>query len=283
MTLSEFILTGKEKLAQAKIQCADPLLHMKQIAEVALGIDTTQLYLKWEEPLDSNTAKKLEGFLNRRLLGEPFQYIVGFEWFWKSKFEVGPGVLIPRPETEQLVEIILTRMSPHRQKIGELGAGSGNIGISVLLDNPNFEWHAFESGRDALSFLTKNKESLLRQSEKYLIHAGDFFTLSSQFAPYDWVVANPPYVATEEFPSLPSGVKHEPRSALDGGKAGLEVMARLIEKSAEILKKGGYFLTEIGSKQDGAVKKMLSERSFEEPEIMKDDSKLPRVILARKR
>src|SRR5262249_25882763 len=144
MKIRECILEGKQRLERAGLQCADPLLHMKQIVEFVLGWSSTDLYRHWEEDFPQDARARLEALLERLLRGEAFQYLTGEEWFWESRFRVGPGVLIPRRETELLVETLLADEPGSKVRVAELGAGSGNIGISVLQERPDWEWHAFE-------------------------------------------------------------------------------------------------------------------------------------------
>lgn len=107
MTLESFVNLGEKRIEESGIQCADPMLHMKQILGASISLDSIQFYSRWQDPLTENEFQLANQLLERRLTGEPFQYLVGYEWFWHSQFEVGPGVLIPRKETEHLVEELL--------------------------------------------------------------------------------------------------------------------------------------------------------------------------------
>ncbi len=282
-TVSEIITEGKARLAEAPIQCHDPLLHMKQIAELALGLDSSQLYLKWEEDIPATGLQRIAGVLDRRLLGEPFQYIAGYEWFWKSKFEVGSGVLIPRRETEQIVEFLLETSLPNTARVAELGAATGNIGISVLLERPRWEWFGFELNSQSIPFLELNRGKLLPNEARYHINPGDFFALAPFIGPYDVIVSNPPYVARSELQNLPLEVQHEPLMALDGGERGLEVIERLVQETPGYLKPGGQLVFEIGSTQAEAVVRLLQAGPLEGIQVLEDYSKHPRMAVARKR
>lgn len=282
MTLSEFIITGKAKIMKAGLQCADPLLHMKQIAEFGLGMTTTKLYLRWDDTLTAIEEKRLEGLLERRLTGEPFQYIAGEEWFWDSRFQVGPGVLIPRRETELIVETLLTRETREKLRIAELGAGSGNIGISIVLERPSWEWHAFELNPETLPYSRTNKERLLPREASYFLHEGDFFSEAPNFAPFDWIVSNPPYIGRREVLGLSKEVRHEPPLALVGGERGLEVIEKLVALSERLLSAGGGFLCEIGADQGQAVREFFNRKGFGPAEILLDYAGLPRAVVARK-
>lgn len=283
MKVSEFILRGRERLAEAKLECADPLLHMKQIVEYGLGIDGARLYLRWDEELDADDLRRLEGIVRRRLTGEPFQYIAAHEWFWDSKFLVGPGVLIPRRETELLVETLLRREDREVVRVAELGGGTGCIGISVLLERTKWEWHAFENNPKSLPYLQENRRELLPRDARYFIHDVDYFSGAAAGAPYDWIVTNPPYVPSGDWEGLSREVRHEPREALDGGGDGLDIIERLITGARSLLSTGGGFLCEMDARQSAPVEHLLAENGFEEIEILKDYAGLDRVALGRRK
>ncbi|MEZ4749685.1 MAG: HemK/PrmC family methyltransferase [Bdellovibrionota bacterium] len=222
MKYSDLAQLGKRRLSRASIQCADPMLHMKQIMEHLLQVDAARLAVWWEDEItDPAFLDKIETFLKRREAGEPFQYIVGEEWFWQSRFEVGPGVFIPRKETEILVETLLEEVREDFVKVGELGAGSGNIGITVLQERPSWEWHAFELNPDTLPYTQKSPGPAF--PFVYRLHAGDFFERAVEFAPYE-DGSNPPYIR-DDGPSSRE-VQREPELALRGGPQGLDLIDR---------------------------------------------------------
>lgn len=277
MTLESFVTLGKRRIEDSGIECADPMLHMKQILGAAAGIDSLQFYSRWSDPLSESELQLANQFLERRLQGEPFQYLVGYEWFWHSRFVVGPGVLIPRKETEHLVEELLKVESSTALKLGELGAGSGNIGISVLLERPHWEWHGFEINPESIPYLGRNVAEILPLDAKYFIHEGNFFELSKNFAPFDVIVSNPPYIARTELPKLSREVHCEPKLALIGGDEGTEILKHLAATGFQFLKPGGLFLSEIGSDQGEKVKEILENSGFKSVEVLNDYGGLPRV------
>jgi len=277
MTLESFVTFGKTRIEESRIECADPILHMKQILGAAIGLSSLDFYSRWSEPLTDKEIQLANAFLERRLNGEPFQYIVGYEWFWHSQFDVGPGVLIPRKETEHLVEELLKSKCRDKKRVAELGAGSGNIGISVLLERPQWEWHGFEINPQSITFLGKNVGRLLPLEAKYFIHEGNFFETVGDLAPFDIVVSNPPYISVSSFSQLSREVQHEPKIALIGGEEGTEVLKHLAVKSFEVLKPGGEFLTEIGSDQEEKILSILSQSGFQSAEVLRDYAGLPRI------
>ncbi len=281
MKIREAIFQGRDRLAAASIQCADPLLHMKQIAEFCLGLPLAELYLKWEDELSPDAAERIEAFLKRRLGGEPFQYIAGHEHFWEGKFEVGPGVLIPRRETEILVEALLEEDKRPSVRVAELGAGSGNIGLSVLHERRGWEWFGYEKNPASLPFLETNRKSLLPSGSVYHVRPGDYFELAPADGPFDWIVSNAPYVTTGELPTLAQEVRREPAEALDGGTDGLDVIRRLVATAPKLLKSGGGIAGEMAFEQAGDVLKLLLDSGFRQSRVIRDYSGLDRVFLAR--
>ncbi len=278
MTLESFVTLGKKRIEESGIECADSMLHMKQILGASLGLSSLNFYQRWQDPLTENELKLATEFLERRLKGEPFQYIVGYEWFWHSRFEVGPGVLIPRKETEHLVEELLKWRGPQDKiKIAELGAGSGNIGISCLLERPEWEWNGFEINPESITYLGKNLGNLLPLEAKYWVRQGNFFELALDLAPFDAVVSNPPYIAMSQVAGLSREVQQEPKLALVGGEEGTEILKHLFVTGFQILKPGGLFLSEIGSDQEQFSLEMLREAGFQTVEVLRDYAGLPRV------
>jgi release factor glutamine methyltransferase len=283
MTLGELILEGKARLASAGLECADPFLHMKQIAEAALSLSSSALVLRWEEPVSGTQREAIEAILVRRLTGEPFQYIVGYEWFWDSKFAVGPGVLIPRPETELLLELLFQTERRPELRVAELGAGTGILGISALQERPEWTWTAWENNPASLPYVERNLSLLAPPIRpQYRLQPGDFFAGVEAASPFDWLVANPPYVARGELAGLSREVRHEPPLALDGGPTGLDLVERLLDLAPKILAPGGGVLLEIGSDQGPGVLDRLKRVGLLDARIEKDLAGRDRVAYGRR-
>ncbi|NBV50086.1 peptide chain release factor N(5)-glutamine methyltransferase [bacterium] len=281
MTLEAFVASGKIQLEKSKLHFSSSQQHMDQLVLRTLGWTATQLFLKKKEELEPEDLHQLQVVLEKRLKGEPLQYILGFEYFYESRFEVGPGCLIPRKETELIVDELLFISLEKKLRIAELGAGSGNIGISVLLKRPHWEWHAFEINPQSSDYAEKNRRALLSEKSAYHLHRGDFFEQSLAEAPYDIVVANPPYISTHEMKELPREVLQEPHVALEAGEEGLQVIQKLLDYLPRLLKPGDLFLCEMGSGQSAMVQSELKARKFESFSILKDLSGLPRVLKLR--
>lgn len=180
----------------------------------------------------------------------PISYVLGKCYFWNDAFYVGKGVLTPRKETEHIVEYILDSYPLTKYpflKVSELGGGSGNIGLSILKERPTWRWITFEKSKQALPYLSKNRDAILPTSllrEQMIIVPGDYFNLSlhQPFLPYDLFVSNPPYVASKDKSSLPHNVCHEPHMSLYGGKDGSlyyqklsNILPKLLGPSQEII------------------------------------------------
>jgi release factor glutamine methyltransferase len=278
MMLRDFIRDARERLEKACLHFSDSQQHSEQMVLRTLNLSSTELFLKKDEVVSPADLEKLHRVLKRRLSGEPLQYILGFEYFYESKFEVGPGCLIPRRETEQLVDEILSFEPNHSLKVSELGAGTGNIGMSAVLKRPNLEWHAFEINPQSSVFTKKNRAALLAKEAKYFLHEEDFFEGAVRFSPCDIVVSNPPYISFEEYAELSPEVKQEPSLALKAGEDGLEVIRKLVSRIPTLLRPGGLFLCEIGSSQEEAVKQEFQEGPWDHVEILKDLAGHPRIL-----
>ena len=279
MTLAEWAKSVLSKIVASKIQCADPVLHAKQILSHLLGMEMSKVIGAWDDEIESSQLEPaLSRFLERRLSGEPFQYITGHEWFWNSRFEVGPGVLIPRRDTEIIVEHTLSLFPANVSiRVAELGPGSGNIGISLLQERPSWHWFAIEKNPESVPYLERNRAQNLPPSAGYFFIVGDFFEEAAKQAPYDLIISNPPYISTEEMKTLPLEVQYEPRLALESGAKGLDTIAQLAQQSLNWLAPGGLLVTEIGAFQEKSVMEIFSHEGYVGPVCIRDYAGLPRV------
>lgn len=281
MTLSDIIRKGKQHLETSPASFSDAEDHMMRIVEVALGWTRNQVLIGLPEPLTKEQIDAISDVLSHRVDGKPLQYIEGKAGFWRSLFEVGPGVLIPRPETELLIEILLRKGMPGRTRVAELGAGSGNIGLSMCLERPNWDWFAFELNPESAVYAKKNHQAILSGHSRYQLIEGDFFAGAAAIGPFDWIVTNPPYVASAQIDTLSAEVRREPRLALDGGDDGLAVI-RQLAKSGSILCDSGNLLMEIGEDQGISAAQILRDEGFRKVEVFKDRNGLDRVVWGKK-
>ncbi len=251
------------------------------------------LYLNKKSLLDKDNAGFVSSVLRRRINGEPIQYILGKTEFMGFEFKVTPDVLIPRPETEILVETVLQFASRLKAQgsglnILDIGTGSGNIAISLAKFLHNVKITAVDISQEAIE-VAQNNAVLNSVGEKINFINKDFFAMCHvpcamcQFS-FDFIVSNPPYIPSEEIDKLQPEIKYEPRIALDGGLGGLDFYRRLIAGSIKYLKKGGLLILEMGFNQNEALKNIFQKfEDFEIIEVVKDYNNIERVIVARRK
>lgn len=237
----------------------------------AFNITREQLYsnMKSTVPLDNITS--FYNLLNRRLNGEPLQYLLG-EWeFFGLPFLVGPGVLIPRPETEELVEVVLTLLSGiSNPKVLDLCSGTGCIPIAVTHLLPAAVAYGIELSIDAYHYFERNVALNNAHSVKAI--QGDALTVkATDFScKFDVITSNPPYISSGELANLQKEVQYEPAMALDGGYDGLSFYRSIAKNCKELLNKNGWLVFEIGNEQGNAVHDILQKNNYEEISIKKD-------------
>lgn len=253
---------------------------------VAHGLGVPQrlgLYLQFDRPLPERELTVLRQLLRRRAAGEPLQYITGSAGFFKGELLVGPGVLIPRPETERLVEVALDRY-PGAGPILDLCTGSGAIALALAGELPEAEIVATDISPDALSWAERNRD-------RYAPGTGATvrFLSGDLFAPvgdrrFALITANPPYVTDAEFAALPPEIRnHEPAGALVAGVDGLDLVRRIAEGAPSHLLPGGWLVCEIGETQAAAVTECFTAAGLCEPEIIRDYNQRDRVVAAQRR
>jgi release factor glutamine methyltransferase len=270
----------------------------------ALGRDRAWIYSHSESPVASADAEKYFGLLARRAAGEPAQYLTGKQEFWGLEFEVNPSVLIPRPETEHVVEVALERLQVRSGKadcavgklagkirIADVGTGSGCIAVALAKELPSVEILATDISPAALEVASRNAvrhgvADRIRFLEADLLDSVFRDSQASVHEPraFDLIVSNPPYVARDEAASLAREVgKHEPEVALFGGQTGTEIYGRLIEQAAALLAGGGILVVELGYDSASHVRSILeSDAGWMDVEIANDLAGIPRVASAQR-
>ncbi len=270
-------LRNKIKTLLDSIESTD--FEAKEILKWAAGEEASFLPADTEVP--SEKAEKALSAAKRRAKGEPLQYILG-EWdFYGLTFKVGEGVLIPRPETEILVEKVLENL-PQNAVLVDLCSGSGCIPISVA-KNSDAECFGVEISPDALKYFEENIK-LHKIENKVKAVEGDVLNPDSlHLLPKncDIITANPPYLTSEEMSRLQREVRHEPELALFGGIDGLDYYRKIFPCWKDRLKDKGLFITEVGDGQSEEVKALMEKEGFC-CEIYKDYGKIPRVVMGRK-
>lgn len=251
----------------------------------AWGCDRSSVLRRVREPLPAAVAAAFDALLQRRVAREPLQYILGAWEFWSLELAVGPAVLIPRPETELLVERALAiaptlARAERPLRLADIGTGSGCIAIALAKHLPQAEVWATDVSAAALAVARANAArhgvaGRIRFREADLcsgLAAGGF----------DLVVANPPYVTTAELAALEPELAWEPRAALDGGADGLDVYRRLVPMAAATLRPGGWLLLEIGIEQGEALRALLGGGAWEAVAVRDDLTRRPRLVEARR-
>lgn len=265
-----------------------PRLDAEILLAHARGCQRIELYTAFDtEPPEAERSEFRE-LVSRRAKGTPVAYLVGYREFFSLEFEVTPNVLIPRPETEQLVvralDLVKEIQSADPIQIADVGTGSGNIAVCVAKHCPNCQIMAIDVSPAALDVARRNAERH-GVSGRIEFLEGDLLTPLAASQRFDMVLSNPPYVADHELAELPPDVRdHEPRLALDGGAGGTEVVERLIPQAAERILSGGWLLMEVGAPHATQVENLLSESvDFERYETIADVACLPRVVQAQRK
>jgi release factor glutamine methyltransferase len=251
--------------------------------------DRAWLYAHPEYELSPDQAVAYAQLIERRSKGVPTQYLTGHQEFWGLEFEVGPGVLIPRPETEHVIEVALARLGPRRTQslqIADVGTGSGCIAVALARELPRAEIVATDISAVALDYARRNAErqgvsGQVQFFETNLLDA--CLDLSGRpRSPFDLIISNPPYVGRSDAANLPREVReHEPSEALFAGDQGLDVYAALINEAARALSGNGIFVVEIGYNGADYVRSLLSVPPWLDLVVTRDLAGIERVISAR--
>ena len=280
-TIAEALREGKMRLKAAGKEAY--AFEAELLLEKAAGLNRTALFLRGEEVLSEEVLTVYEGYLYERETGRPTQYILG-EWeFMGLPFSVGEGVLIPRGDTEVLVETILERQQTEKFKsILDIGTGSGCIPISLGHYGKFENIMAVDISPKALGYATENA---VKNNIKIDFYESDLFTN----LPVEWkgnldaIVSNPPYIPKKDIEELMTEVKDfEPMNALDGGEDGLDFYRAIVEQGREWLKDGGWLFFEIGYDQGEDLRNLLQKSGYTAIEIRQDLAGLDRVALGRK-
>ena len=278
-TLASLRRRGRE-LLRASAAEGDSPLEADLLLEKALGLPRGALLARGQEPAPREGAERFLRLAERRARGEPLQYLLG-EWeFLGLPFEVGPGVLIPRPETELLAEtaLKLLRGVPSPALL-DLCSGSGCIPIALGVSRPDARVWGVELSPAALGFFRRNIGR--NGAANVTAVEGDVFALPGEIAGrrYRLITANPPYIPRGELGDLQREVQAEPSMALDGGEDGLDFYRLLPGLCLPLLEPGGALLLEIGEDQGEAVRALLLEAGYRNVEVLRDFAGLDRVVL----
>ncbi len=250
-----------------------------------LGQDRLEFLKNPEMSISEPQMVSFKEIVARRLQWEPVAYITGRKEFWSLPLEVNSAVLIPRPDTEILVEEALgicRKIDYPEMKIIDIGTGSGAIAIALAKEMPQAQVMATDISAAALRVARKNALNLGLEN-KIDFCRSDLFDSVDDF--FDIIVCNPPYISAQEYEKLPPGVKdYEPQDALLAGKSGTEFYERLVYQAGNNFKKNGWLLLEIGATQEKSVRKIIEDSGiYDNIGVRRDYAGLPRVIRARRK
>ncbi|MBL9038866.1 MAG: peptide chain release factor N(5)-glutamine methyltransferase [Archangium sp.] len=258
-----------------------PRLTAERLLGHVIQRTRVQIYTELDRPLHKDELATYRALIQRRLAGEPTQYLMGATEFYGRRFLVDARVLIPRPETELLVEAVLRALpvdAPSR--VLDLCTGSGCIAVSIAAERPQASVWAVDLMPNALEVARLNAEALGVGARVSFLH-GDLFAPVPVDARFDVIVSNPPYVKTGELPTLQREVRMEPRAALDGGDDGLTLIRRIADHALKALKPGGLLALEIGEDQGQSVPELLVRAGCHEVRLEKDLERRDRLVFGR--
>lgn len=290
MTVQHLLQIGTDRLKESLIE--NPRLECEWLLSEFLHCRQLDLILNAEMEMDLGRVEEFLGWVERRSSGEPFAYIVGFRDFYRSRFIVGPGVLIPRPDTELLVEFgvhWLTQEKFSDPKIIDFGCGSGCIGLSLIKECGG-QLLGIDASQDALEYARKNAEALGLDDRVHFAQVRVQDIPTTNGIPWDrWrkanlIAANPPYIGMNDPHLDPKVREFEPHLALFGGKSGLEEMELWLAIMLSFLDSGGKLLIEHGANQSSEVIKMMEkENQFEGLESYRDLAGWDRLVVGTKK
>jgi release factor glutamine methyltransferase len=260
-----------------------PRLDAEVLLAHARGCPRIELYTSFEEEAAEPLREAFRDLVRRRAAGTPVAYLVGHREFFSLAFKVTPDVLIPRPESEQLVvrALDLAKALPTGARLADVGTGSGILAVCCAKHLPQCQVTAIDISPAALA-VARGNAAQHGVAERITFVEGDLLAQQPQTPTYDLILSNPPYVAAEDMAGLDVEVRdHEPHLALDGGVQGTEIIARLIPQAADRLRPGGWLLMEVGPDNAGLVEQLVAQHLELEPTLA-DLAGHPRVVQGRK-
>jgi release factor glutamine methyltransferase len=282
MTLRQRIVAARARLTTAGVDNNEAVLDTNLLARKVLGWSRAELLMRQDDVPPEGFDQAFSALIERRARREPAAYICGTQEFWSRDFEVGPGVLIPRPETELIVEELLNLLPVDApalpRRIADIGTGSGCIAISVAAERPNVQVVATDISRAALDVARRNAA---RIGVAPRIEFLECAYLSGTSGAFDFILANPPYISEAEYQELAPEVReYEPETALRAGDDGLRDIRQIVDVAAERLKPGGTLFMEIGHTQSAAVADVIEQfPSLTLSRVSTDLQRIPRVAV----
>jgi release factor glutamine methyltransferase len=259
LTLHQRLADARARLVAAGIRPDEAAVDVDLYARVILGWDRARLLAEQHEPMPPQLEPRLSEWVRRRTKREPTAYITGVREFWGLEFGVTPAVLIPRPETEFIVEEALALVGPSANaRVADIGTGSGCVAVAIAHDRPACRVVATDISRDALEVARRNAVGHAVADRIMFVETA---YLDGVAGPFDLIAANPPYVKDGDKPILGADVRYEPDVALFGGAEGLRDIAGVLDAAIEKLDRGGWLVVEFGYGQDEHVESLVANRA----------------------
>ncbi len=279
MNINSAIIQGAKVLKDSFIN--NPYLDSEILMAKVIKKDRKYILLNSETNLGKSDLNSFQKLIKKRSIGKPIAYLIHKKFFWDSEFVVSNNTLIPRPDTELIIENVL-KLTTHKKKLNilEIGIGSGCIILSILKERKSFYGTGIDISKSCLN-ISKLNAIKLKLSSKLKLYKSDVdkFTLGK----YDLIISNPPYIKKSKIKYLEKNVaEFEPKIALDGGLDGLSEIRKVIKKSSELIKKNGKFVLEIGYDQKNRVIRLLKKEGFYINSINKDFANNDRCVVSTK-
>lgn len=262
---------------------AEPRLNAGLLLGHILERDRAFLVAHADDELSPSHLREFHNLVSRRSVGEPLQYLTKHQEFFKLDFEVTPDVLIPRPETELLVEAALEVLAPNSKlDFADLGTGSGCVAISILHERPSVSATAIDVSERALDVARRNAERHGVTNRLHLLRS-DLFTGMAAGELFDLIVSNPPYVSDAEMKTLQAEVRWEPVAALAGGPDGFTIIRRLLDDASRHIRAEGYLIFEVGMGQGEQVPGLIDKEVWRLIEVRRDLAATERTVVLQKK
>ncbi len=276
------ILRARQRLEQAGIPSEEAALDARLLAQHSLGWDAARLLASGDDRPPGGFEAQFDALVDRRARREPLAYITGTKEFWGLSFAVSRAVLIPRPETELLVETAVALVSNGEIRIADACTGSGSVAVALARELPQARFVATDTSPDALAVARSNAD---RHGVGRRIEFLQTDVLRDAAGPFDLIVSNPPYVPEASRATLQPEVRDfEPPAALFAGTDGLAILSRLVDQSTTRLAPGGALIFEFGQGQDSAVRQLIaSSAGLKMVDVKRDLQGIPRTAIARLR
>ena len=279
MNIQNTLTRGIKILSELNVK--NPILDSEILLSKAINKDRKHIILNSYEKINKKNLDNFNDLIERRKKGEPIAYIINNKDFWKSSFYVDRNVLVPRPDTELIIDQVLKIFPKNKQlQLLDIGVGSGCILLSLLKERSNFYGTGIDISKKSINISKYNAKLLqLTNRVKFFNSDVDNFKIGK----YDLIVSNPPYVKLLDLKYLERDVVNfEPRLALNGGFDGFSKIRKVISKAADLIKKNGKLILEIGFSQVDEVKEILKENGFYTNKVLKDYGKKDRCIVSTK-